>query len=157
MRRSSVLHKNNPTYSFLLEGFNLWKHVLFKQIEIDNPSNGALTKEKGTNNTNVQKPTPDVQFWWTSNVLVNFIRLLCSPNAAVVSINTPIHIKCCLVRKTNVLLEGFFFINGVGHESGKFDTFWSVIRFDFLLQLNLVSMEPQALVKNILNGSFWNP
>jgi len=33
----------------------------------------------------------------------------------------------------------------------------SVIRFDFLLQLNLVSMEPQVFVKNILNGSFWNP
>jgi len=30
MGRSSVLHKNNPTYSFLFEGFNLWKHVLFK-------------------------------------------------------------------------------------------------------------------------------
>jgi hypothetical protein len=28
LRRSSVLHKNNPTYSFLLEVFNLWKHVL---------------------------------------------------------------------------------------------------------------------------------
>ena len=28
--RSSVLHKTNPTYSFLFEGFNLWKHVLFK-------------------------------------------------------------------------------------------------------------------------------
>ena len=25
---SSVLHKNNPTYNFLFEGF--WKHVLFK-------------------------------------------------------------------------------------------------------------------------------
>jgi len=30
MWRSSVLHKNNPTYSFLFEGFNLWKHVLLK-------------------------------------------------------------------------------------------------------------------------------
>ena len=30
MGRSSVLHKNNTTYSFLFEGFNLWKHVLFK-------------------------------------------------------------------------------------------------------------------------------
>ena len=28
--RSSVLHKNNTTYSFLFEGFNLWKQVLFK-------------------------------------------------------------------------------------------------------------------------------
>ena len=26
-----------PTYSFLFECFNLWKHVLFKEIEIDNP------------------------------------------------------------------------------------------------------------------------
>ena len=34
--------------------------------------------------------------------------------------------------------------------------FWSVIRFDFLLQLNLVSMEPQAIVRNIVNGTFWN-
>ena len=33
--RSSVLHKNNPTYSFLFEGFSLWKHVLCKYIEID--------------------------------------------------------------------------------------------------------------------------
>ena len=40
------MHKNNPTYSFLFEGFNLWKHVLFKQIETDNPSNGALTKSR---------------------------------------------------------------------------------------------------------------
>ena len=30
MGRSSVLHKNNPIYNFLFEGFNLWKHVLFK-------------------------------------------------------------------------------------------------------------------------------
>ena len=29
------MHKNNPNYSFLFEGFNLWKHVLFKYIEIN--------------------------------------------------------------------------------------------------------------------------
>ena len=40
------MHKNNPTYCFLFEGFNLWKHVLFKYVETDNPSNGALTKSR---------------------------------------------------------------------------------------------------------------
>jgi hypothetical protein len=47
--RSSVLHKNNPTYSFLFEGFNLWNYVLFKYLEIDNQGNDALTEE-GTKN-----------------------------------------------------------------------------------------------------------
>ena len=40
------MHKNNPAYSFLFEGFNLWKHVLFKEIEINSRSNGALTKSR---------------------------------------------------------------------------------------------------------------
>jgi len=62
MWRNSIFHKNNTTYSFLFEGFNLWKHVLFMLVEIDNPSNGAVTKE-GTNNTIVQKPTHDVHLW----------------------------------------------------------------------------------------------
>ena len=44
MGMSSISHKNSPTYSFLFEGFNLCKNVLFKYIETDNPSNGALTK-----------------------------------------------------------------------------------------------------------------
>ena len=29
------MHKNNPTYSFVFDGFNLWKQVLFKYIETD--------------------------------------------------------------------------------------------------------------------------
>jgi len=37
MGRSSVLHKNNLTYNFLFEGFNLWKHVLFKLERFEIP------------------------------------------------------------------------------------------------------------------------
>jgi len=56
---------------------------------------------------------------------------------------TLVHFNMCIVCSSGDVQMKFYLL--------------SVIRFDFLLQLNLVSMEPQVFVKNILNGSFWNP
>ena len=68
------------------------------KIEIDNPSNGFLTKEEGTSNTIVQEPTPDVHFSWTSNILVNLIRLLCSQMRQLCRLTHPFTLKETVTR-----------------------------------------------------------
>jgi hypothetical protein len=61
-----------------------------------------------------------------------------SPNSAIMPVNAPIHMESHLVSETNLAQKSFIIINLVQHEIGIFRTFGPVIRFDFMLQLNLV-------------------